>query len=179
MANWKETAHHSCRKGKLRNKCLPSKAPQWAIVTWCQIPYIISPGNEQKCIFFKMNYYPRLCRGRRSWKKQWCSHLPLSLHWNFLFLGEELKSASEEPLTGNVKPHRSLEICRDDGQGWVRLWSTCSQGWVFYKCLDISLKMKMQVLIITSEMVVRTGWKDSYALNWYGGTTNCGTRPAL
>lgn len=92
MANWKETSHSSCRKGKLRNKCLPCKAPQWAIVKWCQIPYIISPGSEQKWICFK-NYYPKLCRGRRSWKKLQCSHLPLSLRWNFLLLGEKLKSA--------------------------------------------------------------------------------------
>lgn len=159
MANWKEAAHNSCRKGKLRNKCLPCKAPQWAIVKWLQIPYIISPGSEQKWICLK-NYYPKLCRGRRSWKKLRCSCLPLSLHWNFLLLGEALKSASEELLTGNVKPHRSLEIFRDDGHGYARWWA-CSQGWVFWKCLDVSLKMKMQVPIMTSEMEVWRSRKES------------------
>lgn len=81
MANWMKTAHNSCRKGKLRSKCLPCKAPQWAIVNWCQITYIIFPGSEE--------LLPEALQGKNKLEEAVMQSSPIELSLELSFVGRE------------------------------------------------------------------------------------------
>lgn len=117
MPNWTETAHNSCRKRKLRSKCLPCKAPQWAIVNWCQITYIILPGSE--------DLLPKTPQGKNKLEEAVMQSSPTELSLELSFVGRRAQVSLRGTACGGLKPHRSLEIFRDDGHGWVR----CMQLW--------------------------------------------------